>query len=145
MRHRSRLPLLCVCATGIGGAALLGSSVIDDGLGASLTKADAAEIAAPIAADFPICHTPAPATVMRTMMRLAQKRTEVPPAKIQAVTPAPAFADLDPPVWDGLGSVTYRITTSSPASMPCPARVFGLPRSTTYDFPRANSTVILLS
>src|SRR5262249_25643266 len=34
------------------------------------------------------------------------------------------------------------ITTSRPASMPWPARSLGLPRSTTYVFPRVNSTVI---
>src|SRR5262245_10478769 len=48
------------------------------------------------------------------LLRLAQTRTEVPGAEMKAVTPAPAFADSEPPLWDGLGSVTYRITTSSP-------------------------------
>ena len=47
------------------------------------------------------------------MMRLAQARTEVPPAGMQAAVPAPAFADTDPPLWDGLGAVTYKITTAN--------------------------------
>jgi tetratricopeptide (TPR) repeat protein len=46
-------------------------------------------------------------------MRLAAARTEVPPAEMQAATPAPAFADLDPPLWGGLGSLTYEITTAN--------------------------------
>jgi hypothetical protein len=57
---------------------------------------------------FPICHTSAAADVAGTMLRLAQTRTEVPAAEIKAATPAPAFADSDPPLWGGLGSVTYR-------------------------------------
>jgi tetratricopeptide (TPR) repeat protein len=36
----------------------------------------------------------------------------VPPAEIKAASPALAFADADPPLWEGLGSVTYPITTS---------------------------------
>ena len=32
---------------------------------------------------------------------------------MQAASPAAAFADTDPPLWDGLGGVTYKITTSS--------------------------------
>ena len=47
------------------------------------------------------------------MLRLAQARTEVPPTEMKAAVPAPAFADSDPPLWDGLGSVTYKISTSS--------------------------------
>ena len=30
-------------------------------------------------------------------------------------SPAPAFADTDPPLWDGLGSLTYKITTANEA------------------------------
>jgi tetratricopeptide (TPR) repeat protein len=47
------------------------------------------------------------------MMRLAQARTEVPPSGMQAALPAPAFADTDPPLWEGLGAVTYKITTAN--------------------------------
>jgi tetratricopeptide (TPR) repeat protein len=45
------------------------------------------------------------------MFRLAQ--TEVPRAEMSAARSAPAFADTEPPLWAGLGSVTYRITTSN--------------------------------
>jgi tetratricopeptide (TPR) repeat protein len=47
-------------------------------------------------------------------MRLAQARTEVPKAEMQAAIPAPQFADTDPPLWDGLGSIGYKITTANP-------------------------------
>jgi tetratricopeptide (TPR) repeat protein len=46
-------------------------------------------------------------------MRLAQVRTEVPQAEMQAAMPAAAFADTEPPLWDGLGPVSYKITTAS--------------------------------
>ena len=32
---------------------------------------------------------------------------------MQAAVPAPEFADSDPPLWDGLGALTYKITTSN--------------------------------
>src|SRR5258708_20372899 len=35
-------------------------------------------------------------------------------AEIQAIMPAPAFADSDPPLWEGLGTVSYKITTAVP-------------------------------
>ncbi|MPY71044.1 MAG: hypothetical protein GEU92_13255 [Alphaproteobacteria bacterium] len=44
--------------------------------------------------------------------RLAQA-TEVSPAARQAAKPAPDYADSDPPLWDGLGSLSYRVTTQS--------------------------------
>ena len=47
-------------------------------------------------------------------MRLAQARTEVPKAEMQAASPASQFADTDPPLWDGLGSISYKITTANP-------------------------------
>ena len=30
---------------------------------------------------------------------------------MQAAMPAATFADTEPPLWDGLGPVTYKITT----------------------------------
>lgn len=57
----------------------------------------------------PICHGSASAA----LLRLAQVRTEVPKAEMQAALPAAAFADTEPPLWDGLGSVTYKITTAN--------------------------------
>jgi tetratricopeptide (TPR) repeat protein len=53
---------------------------------------------------------------MSAAIRLAQTRTEVPRAEMQAVMPAPAFADSDPPLWQGLGPIAYKITTSSSAA-----------------------------
>jgi hypothetical protein len=56
-----------------------------------------------------------PATTPRahTVLRLAQTRTEVPPTEMQAAAPAPDFANSEPPLWDGLGSITYKISSSS--------------------------------
>jgi tetratricopeptide (TPR) repeat protein len=62
----------------------------------------------PFGANLPICHAPTGG-----MLRLAQLRTEVPPAEMQAASPAAAFADTDPPLWEGLGGVTYKITTAN--------------------------------
>jgi tetratricopeptide (TPR) repeat protein len=60
------------------------------------------------------CHS-SPTATARTgaMIRVAASRTEVPQTEIQATTPNSDFTDIDPPLWDGLGSVTYRITSSS--------------------------------
>src|SRR5262249_12266219 len=65
-----------------------------------------------------LCHTPSkPATAITSgMIRLAAAQTEAPQAKTNAASPALAFADTDPPVWDGLGSLSYKVTTSSPAA-----------------------------
>jgi len=58
--------------------------------------------------NIPICHA-SPGV----MLRLAQARTEVPQAEMQAASPAAAFADVDPPLWEGLGGVTYKISTAN--------------------------------
>ena len=63
-------------------------------------------------ANVPICHGSGPAGMARAM-RLAQTRTEVPQAEMQAASPAAAFAGADPPLWEGLGAVTYKITTAN--------------------------------
>jgi tetratricopeptide (TPR) repeat protein len=62
------------------------------------------------------CHSAMPATPIGMATHLAASRTEVPPAEIQASTPNADFADSDPPLWEGLGSVSYNITTASPAA-----------------------------
>src|SRR6201997_848148 len=64
-------------------------------------------------ADVAICHGSASAGISRVMLRLAQARTEVPQAEMQAASPAAAFADTDPPLWEGLGGATYKITTAN--------------------------------
>ena len=60
--------------------------------------------------DFPICASAIPVRSAAGLMRLAQ--VEVPRSEMSAVVPAPAFADTDPPLWDGLGSISYKVTTS---------------------------------
>src|SRR5262249_55185922 len=114
MKHPLRLSFLSLCAGLLTGTTFLTPLAADAqrGDGAELAPAAAwpAGLALP---EFPICHMPAAAETARGLLRLAQTRTEVPPAEIKAATPAPAFADSEPPLWDGLGPLTYKITTAS--------------------------------
>ncbi|HZB57323.1 MAG TPA: tetratricopeptide repeat protein [Reyranella sp.] len=109
MRAIFTLPPLLVAGAALGGLlapfAVGGVPTGSSGIG---TAADR-----PFGADVPICRAPAAHGAAGPMMRLAQARTEVPPAGMQAASPAAAFADTDPPLWDGLGTVTYKITTSN--------------------------------
>jgi tetratricopeptide (TPR) repeat protein len=85
-------------------ATLLASNIV------TLAEADsaAADRLRPLSgADTPICHT-GQASIM---LRLAQ--TEVPRAEMSAASNTPAFADTEPPLWSGLGSITYKITTAN--------------------------------
>jgi tetratricopeptide (TPR) repeat protein len=85
-------------------ATLLTSNIV------TLAEADsaAADRLLPLSgADIPICHT-GQASIM---LRLAQ--TEVPRAEMSAASSAPAFADTEPPLWTGLGSITYKVTTAN--------------------------------
>src|SRR3954451_16075619 len=68
--------------------------------------------------DFALCQAAATARAAMThgMIRLVATQTEVPQARSNAASPALAFADSDPPLWDGLGSLAYKITTASPAA-----------------------------
>jgi tetratricopeptide (TPR) repeat protein len=107
MKRSARLPLVC--------AAILGTTFLTP---LALTRAGngaapPVDAGARVDWDGAICHTPAARETTRAMMRLAATRTEVPSAEMKAVLPAPAFADSDPPLWEGLGSVAYRITTAS--------------------------------
>ncbi|HTM73805.1 MAG TPA: tetratricopeptide repeat protein [Pseudolabrys sp.] len=99
----SRRLLISAGAGALGGAALL--TVLG---GTIATTADTSSV---VGADFPVCHTPSASGMPKMMFRLAQ--TEVPRAEMSAARSAPAFADTEPPLWAGLGSVTYRITTSN--------------------------------
>jgi tetratricopeptide (TPR) repeat protein len=84
-------------------------------LGWFILPADDLPVASvPSAFAGPICHAPAGFAAGRSLMQLAAAGTEVPPAEIQAIMPAPAFADSEPPLWEGLGPVTYKITTVVP-------------------------------
>jgi tetratricopeptide (TPR) repeat protein len=105
-------PQRLLVSTGVaalGGAALLtllaGNIFTLGGAGAN-----AVEISPPLVGpDFPFCHTPGANGLPNTMLRLAQ--TEVPRAEVSAASSAPAFADTEPPLWPGLGPITYKITT----------------------------------
>ena len=121
---RSRMSLFVACAAAfVGGLALLianGERILE---GARFASANAATRSTVPASewndlDFLLCHTPTQAAgaVTRSMIRLAAAQTEAPQAKTNAASPALAFADSDPPVWNGLGSLSYKVTTSSAAA-----------------------------
>ena len=102
---QSRKLLVSAAAAALAGTGLAtllpGSTVTLAGAGST-----AADISRPLAGGTaPICHTP------NMMLRLAQ--TEVPRAEMSAATNAPAFADTEPPLWNGLGSISYKITTAN--------------------------------
>src|SRR6185436_5915499 len=109
------------CAGGLALLALSGERVSEAAQFAGTNIAPA--IATPDAAwapgpDFALCQTAATgrAPMTRGMIRQVATRTEVPQARSNAASPALAFADSDPPLWDGLGSLAYKITTASPAA-----------------------------
>jgi tetratricopeptide (TPR) repeat protein len=108
---RAQRLLVSAAATALGGATLL--TVLT---GNVFTIADASTTAPDTfgLVDFPICHTPAASGLPKVMLRLAQ--TEVPRAEMSAARPTPAFADTEPPMWAGLGSITYKITTANERS-----------------------------
>src|SRR5262245_1850890 len=109
-----RISLLSGCAAIVGGASLLTYATAriaePDGLtGLMLSRVPAVTPA--VQFNFPICHGSATTTATARVIRLAQ--TEVSPGGLPAVMPAPEFADSEPPLWEGLGSITYKITTSN--------------------------------
>jgi tetratricopeptide (TPR) repeat protein len=106
---RSRKLLVSAGTGALGGAAaILLSGHIVTVAGGGATAAGASSL--PFETDFPICQT-SPATGMNMLLRLAQ--TEVPRAEMSIATSAPAFADTEPPLWPGLGFITYKVTTSN--------------------------------
>ena len=109
MRAIFTLPPLLVAGAALGGLlapfAVGGVPTGSSGIGTASDR--------PFGADVPICRAPAAHGAAGPMMRLAQARTEVPPAGMQAASPAAAFADTDPPLWEGLGTVTYKVTTAN--------------------------------
>jgi tetratricopeptide (TPR) repeat protein len=108
----SLLALLAASTAALGGMRVLASFALDGGV--LEPPLLAAARAAPADAAVALCHTPASAAATRDMIRLAASQTEVQPAEIKAATPAPAFAGKEPPLWEGLGMVAYKITTSNP-------------------------------
>jgi tetratricopeptide (TPR) repeat protein len=108
---RSQRLVVSAGAAALGGAALAtllaGSIVTLAGAGAT-----AVDISPPfVGPDFPVCHTPAATGSRNMMLRLVQ--TEVPRAEMSAASSATAFAETEPPLWAGLGSITYKITTAN--------------------------------
>jgi tetratricopeptide (TPR) repeat protein len=99
------------------GAALAGTALAALLAGNIATLADAGSAAADTQLslanpDVPLCgalRTSGRPNMM--MLRLAQ--TEVPRAEMSAATSAPDFANTEPPLWNGLGSITYKITTAN--------------------------------
>jgi tetratricopeptide (TPR) repeat protein len=118
-----RMPLCAACAGALaGGVAMFGLSgerIADAAQLASGNTALASALPAsqrPIDWDFVLCHTLPRALMTSGPIRLAAAPGEAPQAKTNQAAPAPAFADTDPPLWDDLGTLTYKITTSSPAA-----------------------------
>ena len=108
------------------GFAALGGTALAMSLAANIaTLGDARATAADPLAGAPICHTPAATGLSKMMLRLAQ--TEVPRAEMSAASAAPDFADTEPPLWDGLGSVAFKITTANEARRPISIRACGWP------------------
>jgi tetratricopeptide (TPR) repeat protein len=107
---RSQRLLVSAGAAGLGGAALLTllAANIVTLVGAGAT---AVETSPPFGSDSPVCRTPAATRLPNMMLRLAQ--TEVPRGEMSAAGSAPAFAETEPPLWSGLGSITYKITTAN--------------------------------
>jgi tetratricopeptide (TPR) repeat protein len=108
---RSQQLLASVATGALAGAALIllaGNVPTIADAGATAAQASGA---APPELDFPVCHGSAPTGMPNLLLRLAQ--TEVPRAPMSAASAAPAFADTEPPLWPGLGPVTYKITTGN--------------------------------
>jgi tetratricopeptide (TPR) repeat protein len=101
----------------VAGAVLMTGTGMLAAFGALAAKPERLQSPEPPPAGIPFCHS-SPNTTARAgaMIRLAASRTEVPNAEIQAAAPNAAFADIEPPLWDGLGSLSYKITTPSPAA-----------------------------
>src|SRR6185369_8388114 len=95
MRLIFPLPPLLVAGAALGGLfapfAVGGSPTESIGVAAATERQ--------LGTDVAVCHGSASADATRVMLRLAQTRTEVPQAEMQAASPAAAFADTDPPLW----------------------------------------------
>jgi tetratricopeptide (TPR) repeat protein len=105
---RSQKVFASAGAAVLGGAALvtlLAGNIVTI-VGAGATAVDVSPLF-----DGAVCSTQAPTGSPKMMFRLAQ--TEVPRGEMSAASSAPAFADTEPPMWPGLGSITYKITTAN--------------------------------
>jgi tetratricopeptide (TPR) repeat protein len=112
----SRLLLLSTCAAVLVGSTLLVALGQSGRMSGSSLLASASAAGTPPTpfsdAESSICRTPV-ITKNNTPFRFTAIQTEVPRAEMKAATPSPAFVDTDPPLWPGLGSVSYKITTAS--------------------------------
>ena len=108
---RSQKLLVSAGAAALGGTALADAAGREHRYPRGCRRNRRGHIVAIRRPDFPICHTPAATGMPNMMLRLAQ--TEVPRAEMSAASSAPAFADTEPPLWAGLGSITYKITTAN--------------------------------
>ena len=110
-----RLTVLCSCALFVSGTTLSTALMVNgqERARAAANSASPADVLLASGSGFPICHGSASPAATIAAIRLAQARTEVPQAEMTAATPASDFADRDAPLWDGLGSVSYKITTTN--------------------------------
>ncbi len=102
----------------LAGVAALGGSALAAGVSAGTMRL-AERPAAPSPSgltdtDFILCHAPGRSGPASGFYHLVATQTEVPPTELQAAVPSPDFANTYPPLWDGLGNLTYKITTSDP-------------------------------
>jgi tetratricopeptide (TPR) repeat protein len=105
MKTSLTLPPLVLAGATLGGLLVAWTTAAGPGAEGTIAAAATERQALPPGL---VCHgSPS------SLLRLAEVRTEVPKAEMQAVLPAAAFADTEPPLWDGLGPVTYKITTAS--------------------------------
>jgi tetratricopeptide (TPR) repeat protein len=96
------------------GAAVLGGAALVTLLAGNIVtivgaRATAVDVSLPF--DGAVCSTQAGTRVPKMMFRLAQ--TEVPRGEMSAASSALAFAENEPPLWPGLGPITYKITTAN--------------------------------
>jgi hypothetical protein len=101
----------------LAGAAALGGASVTLGGEPPGARRSATPIPVPLSdADFVLCQSPGKGgfAANRMLFRLAATQTEVPPTELQAAVPAPHFANTFPPLWDGLGTLTHKITTDDP-------------------------------
>jgi tetratricopeptide (TPR) repeat protein len=107
---RSRRLLVSASIAALGGTALA-SLLAGSGVFLADARATAVDMSPPLAdVDIPFCRAPT-AGQPNMMFRLTQ--TEVPRAEMSAASSAMAFGDTEPPLWTGIGSITWKITTAN--------------------------------
>jgi tetratricopeptide (TPR) repeat protein len=109
--RRSRSLLVSASLATLSGTALA-ALLAGSGLILADARATAVDVSLPLAEiDIPICAAASAAGRPNIMFRLAQ--TEVPRAEMSAASPAPAFADTEPPLWTDIGAITLKVTTAN--------------------------------